>query len=70
MIESKSDIAFAIVFINVLAGAYFLLSVAALTFYFKTADLSFGLIWWVSSMAAIVTMLAVHLEDIKARRVA
>ena len=70
MIESKSDIAFAIVFINVLAGAYFLLSAAVFSFYFKTADLSFGLIWWVSSTAAIATMLAVHLESTNTRRVA
>jgi hypothetical protein len=65
MIESKSDIVFAIVFLNVLAGAYFMLSAAALTIYLQGVDFSFGLLWWASIMAAIATMLAIHLEDSK-----
>ena len=65
MVQSKTDIALALAFLNVLASAYFMLAGAFLSIYLQGQEFSFHLLWWVSSMASIATMLAVHLEDQK-----
>jgi hypothetical protein len=65
MIESKTDILVALILLNVLAVAYFLIGSVGVALYLQSADFSLSLLWWVSIMASVGTYLAIDLDDRK-----
>jgi hypothetical protein len=65
MINSKTDILVALILLNVLAVAYFLIGSVGVALYLQSADFSLSLLWWVSIMASVGTYLAIDLDDRK-----
>ena len=65
MINSKTDILVALILLNVLAVAYFLIGSMGVALYLQSADFSLSLLWWVSIMASVGTYLAIDLDDRK-----